>query len=440
MRRFMILICIVVLALGADAYAMRLAEREVSGNGMVLLHAQKKNLPVVTIILAIKAGSIAEPADRPGLAYMTASLLNEGTKSRSSGQISEAIEFVGGQLNIEANTEYATVTLTVLKKDIELGFDLLSDVILNPLFSDNELARKKRIIRNRLLQQNEEPGTVASVEFARAVFGDHPYGRQVQGTPESVEKISRQDIAGFHAAYYAPNNSIMSVAGDISAEELRKLVGKYFGTWMKKDIREISLPAAAPKKDHETIKISRALTQANIILGHLGIARSNPDYYAVSVMNYILGGGGFGSRLMDNIRDSRGLAYDVHSYFSSNRYGGSFQAGLQTKNETANLAIGELLKEINRIRAEPVSDSELADAKSYLTGSFPLRIDSSSKIASFNLAVEYYGLGHDYAERYPDIINSITKEDILRAAEKYLDPKKYVLVVVGNIEQTGLNY
>ena len=157
-------------------------------------------------------------------------------------------------------------------------------------------------------------------------------------------------------------------------------------------------------------------------------------------MNYILGGGGFASRLMDNIRDNKGLAYDVHSNFSANKYSGSFQAGLQTKNESANTAIEETLKEMERIRTEQVTDKELSDAKSYLTGSFPLRIDSNRKIAGFLTSVEFYGLGLDYVDNYTKFIEAVTKDDILRVARKYLNTKNYVLIVVGDMEKAALKY
>jgi zinc protease len=435
-----IAILFLLLSTVCQASASRLAEREELKNGMVLLHAERKSVPIVTVVMAIKAGSIAEPQEKAGLAYLTAALLTEGTQKRSSREISQAIEFVGGSLGASAGADYTTVSLSVLKKDIGLGFDLLSDIVMNPVFSDDEIMRKKRITRNWLIQQNEEPGVVASIAFSKAVFGRHPYGRQVQGTIESLDAISRQDIIDFHGSRYAPDNAIMSVVGDISREEPDRLLERHFKNWRQKLVSSATLPAVEAGQGPTVIKIDKDLTQANIILGHLGISRENPDYYAALVMNYILGGGGFASRLMDNIRDNRGLAYDVHSSFSANKYGGSFQAGLQTKNESANIAIEEMLKEMERIRTEPVTDKELQDAKSYLTGSFPLRIDSNSKIAGFNLAVEYYGLGLDYADRFPAIINAVSKEDILRTAKKYLDTKNYVLIVVGDMEKVKLKY
>ena len=434
------IIILLTLLAASQASGSPLAEREVLSNNMVLLHAERKTLPIVTIVMAIRAGTIAEPSNRAGLAYLTAALLNEGTKKRTSREISQAIEFVGGALSASAGSDYTTVSLTVLKKDIDLGFDLLSDILMNPAFNEDEIRRKKRITRNWLIQQNEEPGVVASIAFSKAVFGEHPYARQVQGTIESLDLISRQDIIDFHNTFYAPNNAIMSVAGDISRDELKDLLSRHLGQWGQKTIPSRPLPGISPKNSPTILRVNKDLTQANIILGHLGISRDNPDYYAVSVMNYLLGGGGFASRLMDNIRDSKGLAYDVHSFFSASKYSGSFQAGLQTKNESANAAISEVLREMERIRTEPISDKELQDAKSYLTGSFPLRIDSNSKIAGFALAVEVNNLGLDYVDRYPSIINAVSQEDVLRVAKKYLDTKNYILVVVGNMEKTNLRY
>lgn len=419
------------------AYAGSMADREVLPNGMVLLHSERTALPIVRVVLAVKAGSVTEPAEKAGLANLTADLLNEGTAGRSSKEISDAIEFVGGELSASGGADYITLTLSVLKKDLALGFDLLSDIVLNPVFSDEEIKRRKAVIKSSILQQKEEPGVVASKAFNKAVFGDHPYGRPVEGTEESLDAITRRDIVDFHREYYVPNNAILSVVGDISKDELRALLDKYFKGWAKKDIVEKQLPLLRPVERPKIIKIDKDLTQTNIILGHLGTKRENPDFYAVSVMNYILGGGGFASRMMDNIRDNRGLSYDVHSFFSANKYAGSFQAGLQTKNRTANIAVDEILKEMDRIRTRPVTDKELSDAKSYLTGSFPLRIDSNRKIAGFLVAEEFYGLGLDYVDRYKKLIESVTKDDVLRVAKQYLNTKGYVLVMVGNMKQAA---
>ena len=196
--------------------------------GLILLHAQRSALPIVRVVLAIKAGSITEPPEKAGLANLTADLLSEGTARRSSKEISDAIEFVGGELGTSGGADYITVTLSILKKDVELGFDLLSDIVMNPVFSDDEIKRRKAVIKSSIIQQKEEPGIVASKAFNKAVFGDHPYGRPVEGTEESLDAIAREDIIAFHREYYVPNNAILSVAGDITRGELRSLLDRIF--------------------------------------------------------------------------------------------------------------------------------------------------------------------------------------------------------------------
>ncbi len=434
------LLLVLLLLQAAEAAAAPIARREVLPNGLVLLHAERKTLPIVKVVVAVRAGSIMESYEKAGLANLTADLLKEGTRRRSSKEISDAIEFVGGSLGSSGGADYMTITLSVLKKDLDLGFDLLSDIILNPSFSDEEVARRKALIRSSIIQQKEEPGIVASKAFMRAVFGDNPYGWPPEGTEDSVPRITRKDIVDFHRTYYVPNNAIMSVAGDVGSEELKGLIAKYFRGWDRKDVPAPHVPVPPASDKPTVIAINKEITQANVILGHAGLRRDNPDYYAVVVMNYILGGGGFASRLMDNIRDNKGLSYDVHSFFAANKYAGSFQVGLQTKNESANTAIEETLKEMNRIMTEPVSDKELMDARSFLTGSFPLKIDSNNKIAGFLTSVEYYNLGLDYIEKYPSYINAVTKEDVMRVAKKYLNTRGFVLVVVGDPEKVKLKY
>ncbi|OGW28958.1 MAG: hypothetical protein A2X59_00575 [Nitrospirae bacterium GWC2_42_7] len=433
-------VLILVLVSNVRVFAEGIAEREVLSNGLVLMHSEKKTLPVVNVVLAVKAGSFLDPAEKAGLANLTADLMNEGTAKRSSMNISDEIEFVGGQLNLSGGLDYITITLTVLKKDLELGFDLLSDIILNPAFDPEEVIRRMTMAKGYITMMNDEPGVVVSNAFKKAVYGKHPYGMPVEGIERTIDNITDQDIVDFHKSYYTPNNSIMAVVGDVSREEIRSIIDKYFKGWQMKEIRAEPLPDLKYGDKPLVIKINKNIEQSNIILGHLGMRRDDPDYYAATVMNYILGGGGFASRLMDNIRDNKGLSYDVHSYFASNKQAGSFQAGLQTKNNTANEAIDEILKEMERIRKEPVTDKELSDAKAYLTGSFPLRLDSNSKIAGFLVAVEFFGLGINYVDDYKKFIDAVTKDDILRVAQKYLAPDKYILVVVGDIDKTSLKY
>lgn len=420
-----------------DAHALDV-KRKTLDNGLTLLVVERHNLPIVMVTVGIRAGSLVEPEEKAGLSNLTAELLTEGTETRTAEQISEAIEFVGGVLEASGGYDYITVRLSILKKDISLGFDLLSDIILHPLFPEKELRRKVEQMKGGLKAQGDDPGFVASKAFRREVFGRHPYGRMVEGSEETLERIERADLVNFHATHYLPNNSIISVVGDVTVEEVMTLLSKYFSEWQSGSVEFRRFRVVTDTRRRKTVLIDKELTQANIIIGHVGIDRGNPDYYAVSVMNYILGGGGFASRLMQNIREDKGLVYDVYSLFAASKYGGAFRVVFQTKNEFTNIAIEEVLKEIREIRSSLVSDAELSDAKAFLTGSFPLRIETNRRIADFLVAVEYYGLGIDYIDKYPTYINGVTKEDILRVARKYLDPERFILVVVADQEKASL--
>jgi zinc protease len=434
-------ITFLIIAQASSAYAAEpIGKRIVLKNGMVLLLSEKHTIPMVTINMAIKAGSTAEPEDKPGLAAITASLLMQGTKRRTANRISNEIDFVGGSLSVSGGDDFASAGLRVLKKDVRIGLDLISDVLMNPVFDQKEIDRKVRETLAEIQRQKEEPNVVAGEAFTREVFGKNAYGRTSEDVAAYLPKLTRQDILAFYSARYNPKNTIIAVVGDVTEKEIIPLLKEYFKAWQGKDL---ALPAPVPPPAVEKniiVKIDKDITQANINMGHLGISRENPDYYAVMIMNYILGGGGFSSRLMDNIRDNKGLAYDVHSMFSAQKEPGAFTVSIQTKNESANDVIAEVFKEIRRIQTEPVSDGELSDAKAYLTGSFPLRMDTYAKIAGMLSSIEIYNLGLDYPQKYSGLINAVTKDDILRAAKKYLHPDRMAIVVVANQEKAKLKY
>lgn len=440
--RFTKFIVVIFLFLAAIPAAVPAAEplgkRIQLDNGMVLLLAEKHDIPMVTVSMAIKAGNTAAAGDKPGLAAITAALLTQGTTRRTANQISSDIDFIGGSLATGGGDDFAAASLRVLKKDIRTGFDLLSDVIMNPVFDQKEIDRKVKSTLAEIQRQKEEPKIVASEAFNKAVYGGHAYGVTGDDIAAYLPKLTRQDIVDFYKARYHPNDTIIAVVGDVNEKEVVSLLNEYFNGWKQYD-QPLPPPVAPPIIDTTSMrKIDKSITQANIVMGHIGISRENPDFYAVSIMNYILGGGGFSSRLMDNIRDNKGLAYDVHSSFASLKETGIFEVGIQTKNESANDVISETFKEIRRIQNDLVSEKELADAKAYLTGSFPLRMDTSAKIAGMLTAIEIYNLGLDYPARYPALINAVTREDIRRVAKKYLHPDAMVVVVVADQKKAKL--
>jgi zinc protease len=254
----------------------------------------------------------------------------------------------------------------------------------------------------------------------------------------TVPLLTREEVVAFHRTYYRPNNAILALVGDLGSREARRAVKAALGGWEKKTLPPLLVPPAPPIAEKTVSLIEKDLTQATIVLGHLGIARNDPDFYPVTVMNYILGGGGFASRLMTTIRDNRGLVYGISSGFDAKRFPGSFSVSLQTKTASADEAIGAALDEIRRIREEGVADAELRAAQDYLAGSFPLRLDTNAKLARLLAAVEFYGLGLGYFEDYPRAIRAVTLDDVRRVAAAHLDPERYVLVVVGKTRELAL--
>jgi zinc protease len=411
--------------------------RSVLSNGLVLLSAEEHSLPFVTLLLLVDAGAWKDEPGQEGLSYMTARGLTLGTSRRGVSAINEELDFMGASLGASSSRDYATVSLRVLKKDLDEGLDLLMETITEATFPEDELRREQEKTLAGIQSQEDEPEDVAEKAFRKELFLTGPYAHPVEGTKESVPKLTRESILKFYRAYYHPNGSILAVVGDLTAEELNaKVITRFLG-WPKGKAPDTAF-RQEPAKGLKTVKIDRPITQANIILGHAGVSRENPDYYALTVMNYILGGGGFSSRMVEEVRDKRGLAYAVVSYFDPGKYAGSFQVVLQTKNASAREAISLSLKEIERIQTGGVSEKELEAAKKYLIGSFPMRFDTQGKLVNFLTQVEYYNLGQDYPEKYPTLIGSVTGEQVLRVAKTYLHPEQVLLVVVANLKEAGM--
>jgi len=427
--------CLIALS-APSAQAGLVPKRSVLDNGMVLLTSEQRTLPMVSVELLLDAGARHDAAGQEGLAHLTARLLTYGTRRHSALQISETLDFIGASLSAGSGYDTASVSMTMLKKDLATGLELLAEVLTSSTFPQEEIDRQKQSVLAAIKAREESPGDIAQRRFAAALYPQSPYGRPVEGTEASVKGLQQKGLREFFERNYRPNRAILSVVGDISHEEITLAFNQAFRSWQKGE------PSGGPliPSSHgaaQTIRVNKALTQANIILGHQGVGRENPDYYAVQVMNYILGGGGFSSRAMDSIRNERGLAYSVYSYFSAERGRGEFQLVMQTKNETAQEAIRIAKEEIRRIREQPVSERELDDAKDYLTGSFPLRLDTNRKVANFLAQVEFFQLGLEYPDRYPDLIRKVTRADIERVAKRYLQPEKLITVIVGNQQKSG---
>ena len=404
-------------------------------NGAALLVSEQHNLPMVLVRVVLDAGARRDPVGQGGLADLTADLLTEGTATRSAQQIKDAIDFIGGSLDTNASTDYAIASLQVLHKDLDVGLDLLADVLLHPAFKPEELARRREAALASIRAEQDDPTDVAQKAFQRALYGDTPYGHPDEGTEESLPRISRADVQGFFTQHYGPSRAAVVVVGDLSLSEAREHIGRVFAGWRGQTSPPFVYPPLSEPPARQ-IRIDRPVTQAAIIMGNLGIARDNPDFEAVAVMNYVLGSGGFSSRLMDSIRTQAGLAYSVGSAFAASKSPGPFEIVMQTKNASIDEAMRRAREQAAQIRNAPISDDELQEAKRYLTGSFPLRLDSDGKIADFIAQAWFYDLGMHYADVYIQRVNAITLADVQRVAQLYIHPDRFIEVVVTNTKDS----
>jgi zinc protease len=431
MKRLLVLA--VVLLLATPVAAAPIAHREVLPNGIVLLVAERPAVPIVAVRVFSRAGAVFDPPDRTGLANLTGAVLTRGTGKRTGPELDSAIEFVGGSLEAGAGRDGLTTSLAVLRKDLTLGLDLLGEVVLTPTFPEAEVKRKVTEIQAAIKRSEEDPGTVASRALSRLVFGGHPYAKTVEGTQESVGKLTREDVVKFYGEHVRPDVTIIAVVGAITVEEARREINARFGAWPRPSTPPATVPEAMPPgPPPREERITRELTQATILLGRQAVRQSDPDYFPLVVASYVLGGGS-ASRLYGRVRDEGGLAYSVYSYANPSKYGASFVVGAQTRTAEVPKVIVMIREEVERMTREPVSERELQLAKAYLIGSFPLRLDTSSKVADFIVAVEELGLGLDYADRYRERIGRVTGPDVQRVAAKYFGPDSFSRVVVGNL-------
>jgi zinc protease len=430
MTRLLVLFVLLTLTTPAPAAATPLAHREILANGIVLLVAERPAVPIVAVRVFTRAGAVFDPPDREGLANLTGALLTRGTAKRTGPELDSAIEFVGGSLEAGAGREGMTASLAILKRDLALGLDLLAEVVLTPAFPEAELKRRAAQIQAGIKRSEEDPGTVAGRALARLVFAKHPYGRPPEGTVESVGKLTRDDVVKFYGERVRPDTTIIAVVGAVTVDEARREVVARFGAWPRPAVSAATVAAAAPGPPPQSVSIPKDLTQATILLGRQALRQTDPDYFPLVVASYVLGGGS-ASRLYGRVRDEGGLAYSVYTYVSPSKYGSSFVVGGATRVAEVPKVIDIMREELARMGREPVSDREIALAKDYLVGSFPLRLDTSAKVADFLVAIEEQGLGLDYADRYKQNVARVTAADVQRVATMFFVPGTFNGVVVG---------
>jgi zinc protease len=428
-----LLVVLVVLLAGTPSLeAAPLAHREVLPNGIVLLVAERPSVPIVGVRVFTRAGAVLDPPDKAGLANLTGATLTRGTAKRSGPELDAAIEFVGGALEAGAGRDGLTLSLSVLKKDLDLGLELLQEVVLTPAFPEAEVKRKVSEIQAAIKRSEENPEAVAARALGPLVYDSHPYARPVEGTVESVGKLTRDDVVAFHRARFRPDTAIVAVVGAVTVDEARRAILQRLGGWTAPAGAAPSVPDVPAMPATQERKITRDLTQATVMMGRQAIRQTDPDYFPLAVASYILGGGS-ASRLYTRVREQGGQAYSVYSYVSPARHGASFVVATQTRTEEVSKVIDIIRAELMRMTRDPVDARELELAKSYLIGSFPLRLDTSAKVADFLVAVEANGLGLDYADRYRASVARVTAADVQRVATKFFPPDSFSRVIVGKV-------
>jgi zinc protease len=412
-------------------------ERLVLDNGMVVYLLEDHELPLITLNAMIRTGTWLDPADKVGLAALTGALMRTGGSARmSADEVDDELERMAATISISFGKESGSASLDVLKKDFPRGLQIFADLLRAPAFEANrvELARLQAIEGIRRRQDN--PGSVAAREFAKLLYGPtHPSARE--GTVESVKAITRDDLVAFHRATVQPNGIILGVTGDFDKTTVLAMLREVFGDWPKGAVPILSIPDVAPGEAAAAAVrfISKDTSQTHVRMGHLSIKETDPDYVALAIVNDILGGGSFRSRLFNDVRTKRGLAYSVGSTFRAGSHDqGMWYVRAETKLPSTQEVVNRFVANIERLRQEPVADAELEEAKEAYVNSFVFSFTSAASIVSRFMDLEYDGLPKDWLQQIRDKVVKLTKEDILRAAQKHLHPERLRLLAVGSGE------
>ena len=408
-------------------------------NGLHVMVLEDHRAPQITFqVIVPGAGGYYDPADQLGLAQFTASMVREGTATRSSQEIAEQLERLAAMVNVASgmSAEDATLSASCLTEHADVVMDLAADLLLNPTFPEQELTRFKMQTRAQLMQQRSQPGFLAQERFSRVMAGDHPAGR-VAPSPESLDKTTRESLAAFHKAHYVPDHAVIAFAGDISMAEAMKKVEARFGGWKKSGAAVPSVVDPTPLSKPGIFLIARPNSvQTNLLVGTQAISRTDPDYYGVTVLNKVIGGGPTG-RLFRHLREDKGYTYGAYSNLVATRYRGAWVANTEVRTEVTEAALVDLLDELRQVREIRVPDQEFNDSKRSLVAAFALALESPQGMLGNALTVWRYKLPADYWDRYPERIMAVTQADVQAMAKKYFDPSRIQVVAVGNGDAIG---
>jgi zinc protease len=402
-------------------------------NGTVLYLLEDHEVPLVNVRILLRTGAVFDPPGKSGLAELTGRVLRAGgTDRHEAPRLNEEIENMGARLETSIGREAAHASLSVLSADVEEGLGLLAEVLRNPAFPEAEVAKARRKKVEEIRRGNDDPDTIAYRELRAAVYGEDPRGRSP--SPEDISGITREDMADFHRRYFHPDRMMVGVSGDIREEDFMKLWERNFGDWEPApgEPPPFPLPGASPPP--AVYLAARSFPQTTIVLGHLAPSLHSPEHYPFLLMNYILGGAGFNSRLTGEIRSNRGLAYSVGSRYRGGDGYGILTAWCKTGNDTVSAAAPLMLEVMESVRREGVTEEELRWAKEAVVNNLIFSIDSAAEIVSRRMSHEYQGLPPDYLERFPERIRAVTREEVGRVAGAFLRPREAAVVVVGEPE------
>ena len=408
-------------------------ERVVSPSGIEAWLVEDHTNPIVALRFAFRGGAALDPKGKEGLAEMVSSLLDEGAGELDTQAFQRRLEDMAITLRFDAGLDTFSGRLRTLSANLGAAFDLLRLALTRPRFDDEPVARMGSQILTIIQRNSEDPDVIASRALRRALFPDHPYGRPVTGTEDSVKAITAADLRRFVAERLARDNLLIGAVGDIAPDQLAALLDETFGGLPGK-AAAWRLPEVTPIATGRTIVVRKAVPQSAILFAQAGIKRDDDDFYPAYVMNYVLGGGGFTSRLYGEVREKRGLAYSVYTYLSPLASSALLQGGVGTANARVAETLGVVRAEWRRMAADGVEEAELADAKTYLTGSFPLRFSSSGRIAAILVGMQLDRLGIDYLDRRNGFVEAVTRDDVNRVARRLLDTEGLTTVVVGEPE------
>jgi zinc protease len=408
------------------AYEMRTL-----ANGMQVVAVAHHEQPAISIRLLVRAGAAQDPVGKGGVAYLAASLLDQGTTTRSAEEIADQIDFIGGALGTGASPDLTFVNALVMKDSFAFGLELLNDVVRNPAFAAEEIDRQKQQTISSLQVNERDPDYVADTLFDRVVYGFHPYGLPGSGTPESLAGITRDDLALFHRQYFVPNNVILAVVGDVSQEDAFAAVERVFGGWARGEVPANRVVEPPDPKRRIVIVDKPDAVQTEIRVGMTAIPRKHPDFLAWDLAVKILGGEG-ANRLHQVLRSQRGLTYGASADTEARQQAGDFVAETDTRTETTAQVLRLMIDEFARLQRDRVGRAELLGAQDYQAGSFPLTIETPNQIATQILNVLFYDLPVSDIQSFRERVQAVTPDEIQRVARAYIRPDRLSMVLVGN--------